>query len=488
MARVQGIIGAGLQSATIGRDQAAQERAERDAAAVKERVESRVKRAAATQQDSEVTDNLGSIIGGLGAASVFGGPAGLLVFGLSKLLTGKRREGIAAYRQQAAESSEALIGRSESALEQFEAQATTDQERAEIAMMRNEWESLKPMMGHPNPQVAAEALLRGQELTGTFDEVLDDFQAERIAAQDVERQQFSDEIGRADGIRDDVYREGGSFLIRQDAYERALAVEDTAAGDQVLLVNSFKMVDPNSAVLPGEAATAANTAGVPDFLVTAYNRSVRDGERLDPDQRADIIRQMGVQYQVARADQVDRNTAAIERGRDQGIRSDLLPHMTIPVKTMDELPFPTGALHDETSRRALSGPAPRQDVAPGVGEARIPTESGDTFGTGAGRAADVIGTEFGDMFSDVLVGFKGGKKFIGSDGNPYVEFPDGTVERGRVDTNSFASPVELIEANQDAKRRADELAHNARIRRERQRLGANPETGTFPIERRPTNE
>lgn len=488
MARVQGIIAAGLQSTALQGDQTAQERAERDAAAVKARVSERVDRARATQQDSEVTDTLGSVIGGLGAASVFGGPAGLLVFGLSKLLTGKRREGIAAYQQQAAQSSEAIITRSESALDEFESQATTDQERAEIAMMRNEWETLRPMMAHPNPQVAAEALLRGQELTGTFDDTLDDFQAERLAAEQVARDEFTTEISRADGIRDDVMKDGATFPIRQDAYERMLAVDDSAAGDQVLLVNAFKMVDPNSAVLPGEAATAANTAGVPDFLVTAYNRALRDGERLEPEQRADLIRQAGIQYQVARSDQIDRNTGAMERARDQGVRDSLIPHISMPVKSYEELPFPTGELNDATTARALAGPVQPDQGQPGDGEARIPATSGDTFGSGAGGAFKNIATETGDLFSDIYTGFRGGRKFVGEDGQTYAEFPDGSVELSRADSNTFSSPLELFRANQDAKEKAENDAHNARLRRERTRSGANPETGTFPIERRPVNE
>ncbi len=470
MARVQGIIASGLAAASGpgARAREATEKAERDAEALRDNVAERVSRSRATDQGSATGDNLKSLVGGLGAASVFGGPAGLLVFGVASLLQKKRREGIAAYRQQAAEDSEAFIARSETAINSFEKHAASDDEKAEAEMLRGQWEQLRPLMNHPDPEISSAAILRGQELTGTFDEAFNDWEDERIESENRERDQFEREANRAEGIRDDVFKEGASFGVRQDAYERMLAVEDTAAGDQVLLVNAFKMVDPNSAVLPGEAATAANTAGVPDFLVTAYNRAVRNGERLEPDQRADLIRQAGIQYAVARGDQVDRNTAAIERARDFGVRDDLVPHLTMPVKDQEALPFPVVDPDDATLRRAIGGPVqfdsfeagrdmiPGPEHIPANSPATRPGEADETLGQTIGRGSEIIGTEAGDLFSDIVVGFRGGRKFTGADGRPYVEYPDGSVERGRVDTNSFSSPFELSRANKDARQQAVE--------------------------------
>lgn len=407
MARVRGIVAAGLQAANApraeaarapGGNQEAQERHERDAEAIKARVQGRLGRASATRTSDETTDTLGSLVGGLGAASVFGGPAGLLVFGVSKFLQNKRRQGIAAFQTQAAESSEAFIERSEAALQQFEANASNDQERAEAKMMRAQWDQTKPLMSHPSPEVASRAMIAGLDMLGTLDAELDDWQGERLEAEQRERDQLTAEISRADGIRDDVQREGGEHVTREDAYQRMLAVDDTAAGDQVLVVNAFKMVDPNSAVLPGEAATAANAAGVPDVLVTLYNRILRDGERLSPDQRADLIRQAGIQYQVSRANQIDRNTSALERARAQGVRGELLPHITLPVKSPDELPFPTGQLLDETSARAMAGPVTSGE---GVNEFDAVAEAMRSDGPRVGADGKPLGP-VGSFFQEML--------------------------------------------------------------------------------------
>ena len=148
---------------------------------------------------------------------------------------------------------------------------------------------------------------------------------------------------------------------------------------------------------------------------------------VDPDQRADIIRQAGLQYGVARQDQVDRNTAAYERARDFGVRDELVGHIGIPVKDADALPFPTAATHDPTANRALRGPVQFADqetpteaaTGPG-GPTRdyLPEDAGGAFT----RGLQGVVNETADLFSDVIVGFRGGKKFIGEDGNTYAEY------------------------------------------------------------------
>lgn len=492
MSRVKGIVSAGLASASQARDFV---RDPVEAEDTSKAVQGRLQRAAAAETSTSATDLLESGLAGAGAGFVFGPVAGLLTLGISNYLQKQQRAGLEAYRNQAAASAEDILASSESALADFENNATTDQERAEAALKRKQFDALKSASYYPDPTVAGNALVQIQALTGTLYTAVDDWQSERLEAERQQYEQDEAEFTRADSIRDDVYKEGATFLVRQDAYERMLAVEDTAAGDQVLLVNAFKMVDPNSAVLPGEAATAANVAGIPDALVTLYNRVQRDGERLTPDQRADLIRQAGIQYQVARADQVDRNTAALERARDFGIRDELLRHIAIPVKSQDDLPFPTGRIYDDTTRRVLAGPIVESSATetPGAG---TPDESGfgprreyvdEDAGSYFTRGLMGVGAETADLFSDILVGVRGGRKFIGEDGNTYAEYPDGRVEPARPDSETMPSFFDAWKANRAARDKAEREAYNARIRRDRRAAGADPETGVYPI-RRPTNE
>lgn len=68
------------------------------------------------------------------------------------------------------------------------------------------------------------------------------------------------------------------------SYEKVIGTSDTPAGDQALIYNFMKMLDPNSAVLPGEYATAQNAGSVPTRVWTAYNK-VKDGDILVPETR-----------------------------------------------------------------------------------------------------------------------------------------------------------------------------------------------------------
>lgn len=64
----------------------------------------------------------------------------------------------------------------------------------------------------------------------------------------------------------------------------------SAAGDLSLIFAYMKMLDPGSVVREQEFANAQNAAGVPDQIRNAYNRA-KNGERLNPQQRADFVNQ-----------------------------------------------------------------------------------------------------------------------------------------------------------------------------------------------------
>jgi len=99
-------------------------------------------------------------------------------------------------------------------------------------------------------------------------------------ARTAERQRFESDL-RAEYV-------GGTkgFDTVLSAYEKIIGTSETAAGDQALIYNFMKMLDPNSAVLPGEYATAQNAGSVPSRLWAAYNKAI-DGTILEPQIRND---------------------------------------------------------------------------------------------------------------------------------------------------------------------------------------------------------
>ena len=84
--------------------------------------------------------------------------------------------------------------------------------------------------------------------------------------------------------------ESADYLGRGQSLGKLLsgAKQQSAAGDISMVFNFMKMNDPNSAVLPGEYATAQNAGGV-DERVRAFYNSLLDGQRLTPSQRKDFL-------------------------------------------------------------------------------------------------------------------------------------------------------------------------------------------------------
>ena len=63
--------------------------------------------------------------------------------------------------------------------------------------------------------------------------------------------------------------------------------EGSAMGDLAAIFSYMKTLDPGSTVREGEAASAQNAAGIPERVRNYYNNLI-SGERLSPEQRADM--------------------------------------------------------------------------------------------------------------------------------------------------------------------------------------------------------
>jgi hypothetical protein len=80
------------------------------------------------------------------------------------------------------------------------------------------------------------------------------------------------------------------YLLAAQSYKKMTASQPTAAGDIALIFAYMKMLDPPSTVREGEFATAQNSGGVEDRIRNIYNKLL-SGERLQPGQRADFMKQ-----------------------------------------------------------------------------------------------------------------------------------------------------------------------------------------------------
>lgn len=93
-------------------------------------------------------------------------------------------------------------------------------------------------------------------------------------------------------LRTEVAKEANDYKTVRDAAAalEGIAKNPSAASDIALIFSYMKILDPNSVVRESEFATAQNATGVPDRVRNIYNR-VLNGERLNPEQRTDFLKQ-----------------------------------------------------------------------------------------------------------------------------------------------------------------------------------------------------
>jgi hypothetical protein len=139
--------------------------------------------------------------------------------------------------------------------------------------------------------------------------------------QDLSPAQFN----MANKLADDFTRDSKDFVARAQSYQTVIAAakDPSAAGDLSLIFAYMKMLDPGSVVREGEFATAQNTAGVPDRIRNAYNKALT-GERLNPTQRTDFVRQAGNVYGASKARQDQIVATYTSRAKRAQVPADLV--------------------------------------------------------------------------------------------------------------------------------------------------------------------
>jgi len=142
--------------------------------------------------------------------------------------------------------------------------------------------------------------------------------------------------------------------------EASLA-QGTGIGDVGGIFGVMKVFDPGSTVREGEAATVQNSGGVPESIRGLYNRVVT-GERLTPQQRAEIIAVGRAQFGTYEQGYQNRVTDFTRMAEDYGID----PRNVVGT---DESPAPEGPRPRPRPRPAA--PAPR---APAPNQAAIEAE------------------------------------------------------------------------------------------------------------------
>lgn len=168
------------------------------------------------------------------------------------------------------------------------------------------------------------------------------------------------QFNMANKLADDFTRDSKDFVTRAQSYGTVLgaAKDPSPAGDLSLIFAYMKMLDPGSVVREGEFATAQNTAGVPDRIRNAYNRLI-SGERLNPNQRADFVKQARAVYGAAK----QRQDAIMRMYTQRAMRAQLPPEMVVfdfsqGVETTTQAPRGVPSYQDYLNQKSAAEPRP----------------------------------------------------------------------------------------------------------------------------------
>jgi hypothetical protein len=112
------------------------------------------------------------------------------------------------------------------------------------------------------------------------------------------------------------------FLTMRDAYSRIEEVSKGGAMSDISLIYQYmKMNDPGSTVREGEFATAQNAASVPSQIMNQYNKILK-GERLNPEQRRQILDNSKKFYESAARIQDSVNSEYSKIAQDYGLKPE----------------------------------------------------------------------------------------------------------------------------------------------------------------------
>lgn len=269
-------------------------------------------------------------LSGAGMGWLFGPVGALAGAGIAAILSKRRREGIATQAAADAETSASLIEAGNKSLKRLEATAETDEEKLEIALLRDQYDGAVALAQNPNGQVAVEGFKQLLAIPGIVEQEADEIEAARLDAQQRDQDRLQQEVTNLASLADDYRQESGRFIDVRNSYADIISAFDApnGAGDVRGVYTFLKMLDPGSTIMPGELALAENTGGAVERFRGLYN-SLLEGESLTPLQRTQFLNEAREAFQNAQKSQREIDTRYMQRGRASGIRDELLGTLTV---------------------------------------------------------------------------------------------------------------------------------------------------------------
>jgi len=280
-----------------------------------------------------------------------------------------------------------------------------DDDRQQIALMRSGLEFSQAYTRSENPDLQRQGLMDLMQMKNGIQDFAANNEKQRIEREGIERAVGSETWQRFTGLADDYRTETSKIRGRQEAFGimQAASFSPDRAGD-VARINAFMhMIEPNSIVMPGEAANVAGYNGVPEFLVTAISRLENEGAPLTASDRKGLdtfARSLMVQSNKDLGE-INRRYAAQARGGD--VPDALARTMFLDAKD--------AGLTGQENFDTKSSAAPQQSsgVMPSRGDVNPQATAPDSKAYSAGEAfTDFLGTmvQGGVDFTKGAVGYR----------------------------------------------------------------------------------
>lgn len=214
-----------------------------------------------------------------------------------------------------------------------------------------------------------DAITKTADLTKAEKEFLDRQSQERQATSKSGQQGIQNTVElRKELNAHPVSKDSFAVNTSYNKLKKALTGPPSAAGDMSAIFGYMKMLDPNSTVREGEQAQAAQATGVPDYVLSAYNRAVT-GEKLNAAQRKDFLNQARNIYNT----QVTTQAAVNKQYEDIAKQSGINPEQIVAGTNLKPdfgndkaIKMDNGKEYPESALRALLLKNPNSPLAPEI--------------------------------------------------------------------------------------------------------------------------
>ena len=281
-------------------------------------------------------DWLTSGIAGAGMGWLFGPVGGLVGAAVTTILSKRRRTGIATAAAADAETGQTLIEGGDRALKRLETTAETDEERLEVALLRDRYDQAVALTLHPDPSVSVNGFQGLMAIPGLVESEADEIEEERIAADARTREKLETEVAQLGSLASQYRQDSARFVDVRTLYAEVVSAfgEPNGAGDIRGMYTFLKMLDPDSTIMPGELALADNTGGISELVRSQYNELL-NGQLFTPTIRKNFENEAREAFENSQQAQRQIDTRYMDRGRASDIRPSLLSTLTVNTDPLD---------------------------------------------------------------------------------------------------------------------------------------------------------